>query len=150
MAIPVRRVTARSHRPTSSWCSRRRRLLHSPNEHRVRPAIDPLFRSTAAAYGRRVVGVMFCGALDDGTAGMRAITAHGATVPRNQWTPDGAERSTGGVIVPSSGGAARMRTARTTCAPHGWPVTFRERRGRDLRAPVGWHRDRCRSVRDHS
>lgn len=43
------------------------------HENRSRPAIDPLFRSAAVAFGTGVIGILLTGYLDDGTSGMIAI-----------------------------------------------------------------------------
>ena len=55
------------------------RLSHGPREHSYRPCIDALFRTAGNAYGRRTIGVVLSGSLDDGSAGLRHIRLRGGT-----------------------------------------------------------------------
>jgi two-component system, chemotaxis family, protein-glutamate methylesterase/glutaminase len=52
-------------------------LGRGPEENRWRPSIDVLFRSAAAAYSTRAIGIILTGSLDDGTTGMLAIKRSG-------------------------------------------------------------------------
>jgi two-component system chemotaxis response regulator CheB len=55
------------------------KIGNSARENRWRPSIDILFRSAAAYFNSRAIGIVLTGLLNDGTSGMSAIVRSGGT-----------------------------------------------------------------------
>jgi two-component system, chemotaxis family, protein-glutamate methylesterase/glutaminase len=92
-------------------------LDRGPSVNRNRPAIDVLFRSLAETYGSRCIGVVLSGNLDDGSAGLLAISRAGGTTivqdPEDAMHPDMPRNAMDQVapdhVVPASAVGALLR-----------------------------------------
>ena len=112
-------------------------LSHGPRENWARPAIDPLFRSAAQAYGADAIGVILSGRLNDGTAGLFEIKRQGGVAivqaPADAEAPDMPQSALENVAVDyclpvadmprlltrlaGDTGASRLLVPREPCAP---------------------------------
>ena len=105
----------------------RTRLTQDPPRNGVRPSLDELFTSVAAAFGPRAVGVVLTGMGRDGLAGARAIKARGGTV---------------------------LVEAEETCVVYGMPRAIAEAAVADRVLPIGEMaaaiREACRAPRTAS
>jgi two-component system, chemotaxis family, protein-glutamate methylesterase/glutaminase len=119
------------------------RLEHGPRINGHRPAIDPLFRSVADAYGAAAAGVVLSGVLDDGTAGLMAIKrAGGVTFAQD---PDDAlyemmPRNAIELVTPDHVAPARelgALLARLAAPPPDEPAAADPPRRQELRIEVG-------------
>jgi two-component system, chemotaxis family, protein-glutamate methylesterase/glutaminase len=67
-------------------------VVRGPRENRYRPSVDMLFRSAAAHFKSKVIGIVMTGMLDDGTSGIEAIKKSGGISivqdPENAEWPD--------------------------------------------------------------
>lgn len=93
-------------------------LTQDPPVHGVRPSLDLLFASLAAAFGARAIGVVLTGMGRDGLDGARAIKARGGRI---------------------------LTEAESTCVVYGMPKALVEAGLADRQVPIG---DMARAIRE--
>ena len=97
----------------------RLRLSKAPPENFCRPAVDPMLRSVAAAYGARVLAIMLTGMGHDGMKGSEAVVAAGGRVIAQDeassvvWGMPGAVAQAGlaSAVLPLAGIAAAVMSS---------------------------------------
>jgi two-component system chemotaxis response regulator CheB len=122
-------------------------LSTAPKENFTRPAADPLFRSAAVNYGKRAIGVVLSGKLDDGAAGLKAIHACGGyTIIQDPSTcvapdmPKAALRAVPpDVVAPIEDIGPAIVKALTDHIPRGLDMNERERAALELKIAETGH-----------
>ncbi|MDQ6759792.1 MAG: chemotaxis protein CheB [Acidobacteriota bacterium] len=104
-------------------------LQSGPRENFQRPAINPLFRSAAIAYGERVAGVLLTGLGDDGVPGLWEVKRRGGVTiiqdPEEAEFPEMPRNAADAVSIDypislSDMPALLTRLAREGCEPEEW------------------------------
>jgi two-component system, chemotaxis family, protein-glutamate methylesterase/glutaminase len=127
-------------------------LGRGPKENGVRPAVDPLLRSLASAYGKHSVAVILSGALGDGSLGALAVKRAGGNVivqdPEDASVPsmpEGAMATVGDVEVLTADqiGAAIQRLAGSAPPTREEPVMTGGDEDRPTGPPSGFTCPEC-------